>query len=471
MKQAIAFLLFIFTCFTSLPQSIQETRKLYSEGKYEEAKAGAEKLIKSSPSNASYNQWYGVCLFETGEYAASEKYLEFAASKKVINANLYLGKLYYMQYRFDESATAYEAYLTFLQEENDTEQESEIASLLAQSNRAARLLKHTEDIQIIDSIVVDKADFLNYYNISEESGSLVANEKEKQFIHTNQLQNKRYYAKSDTNDVSVLYTQNYLIDKWGDETQLPDVINSTQGNSYPFVMTDGITIYYASKGHESIGGYDLFISRYNTNTDSYLSPEQLGMPFNSTYNDYMLVIDEINDIGYFSTDRFQPEEKVIIYTFIPNEVKKRIENEDENTLRDRAMITSIRDSWRDGIDYAGLIQELNNNVNDVSLKEKKDFSFVINDNIIYHALTDFDSDAAKSVFIELQQLGKDIDKLENDLEKRRLEFSEVSSNTDSTLKKIILDYEQSQIEMKEKYKQLSIQVRNTEIRHLRQLQQ
>jgi len=49
----------------------------------------------------------------------------------------------------------------------------------------------------------------------------------------------------------------------------------------PFVMSDGLTLYFASTDHQSFGGYDLYVTRYNLATDSYLVPNQLNMPFNS----------------------------------------------------------------------------------------------------------------------------------------------------------------------------------------------
>ena len=73
---------------------------------------------------------------------------------------------------------------------------------------------------------------------------------------------------------------------------------------------------------KDLGGYDIFVTRYNTNTDTYLVPENVGMPFNSPYNDYMYVIDEYNNLGWFASDRFQPEGKVCIYVFIPNNSKQ-----------------------------------------------------------------------------------------------------------------------------------------------------
>ena len=87
------------------------------------------------------------------------------------------------------------------------------------------------------------------------------------------------------------------MDEWGDEKQLPMNINSNDDDNYPFVLSDGATIYYSSKGNGSIGGYDLFVTRYNINSDTYLAPEQLGMPFNSPYNDYMMVFDEVKGLG------------------------------------------------------------------------------------------------------------------------------------------------------------------------------
>ncbi|MFR3186749.1 MAG: hypothetical protein ACLTOV_01045 [Phocaeicola sp.] len=43
----------------------------------------------------------------------------------------------------------------------------------------------------------------------------------------------------------------------------------------------------------------------------------MGMPFNSPYNDYMYALDDFNNLGWFATDRFQPEGKVCIYVFAP----------------------------------------------------------------------------------------------------------------------------------------------------------
>ena len=112
-------------------------------------------------------------------------------------------------------------------------------------------------------------------------------------------------------------------------------------------MSDGITLYFAQQGPNSIGGYDIFVTRYDSDTGTYLKAENLGMPFSSTANDYLYAIDEANKLGYFVTDRRQPAGKVCIYVFIPNETRKVYPSEtySDDQLRSLAAIERIADSW------------------------------------------------------------------------------------------------------------------------------
>jgi hypothetical protein len=232
-------------------------------------------------------------------------------------------------------------------------------------------------------------------------------------------------------------------------------------------MPDGLTIYYASTGNESIGGYDIFVSRYNLSNDTYLTPNQLGMPFNSIYNDYMLVIDEENEIGYFATDRFQPEDKVVVYTFIPNEEVTPIESEDEQMLINRAKITSIKDTWIQGENYHAYMGKIKSNIEKEKQKIKKDFVFPINDNIVYYSLNDFDSDAAKKSFLQAKALLEKITALENQLDAQRQEYAHGNANKKQTMKSSILANEKQLEDLQIACKKAMIETRNLEIKYLR----
>jgi hypothetical protein len=460
-------LLFIFCCQSIVALTLPEIQKLYSAGKYAEVKTAVGTLVKNSPKNASYNQWYGVCLFETGEYEQSEKYFKYASTKSIQESFRYLGKLYYKQYKFSESAEAYKQYIAILMKKNDAADAGALKPLLEQSEKAARMLLYTEDIQVIDSVIVDKDKFLNYYLLSEESGNIVFRDGDKTSVYTNQLQNKRYYSKCYANSIYKLYTQTKLMDVWTEETELPTEINSSDTN-YPFVLTDGVTIYFASKGHGAIGGYDLFVSRYNTSKEIFLEPEQLGMPFNSIYDDYMLAIDDVSGIGFFATNRFQPEGKIIIYTYLPNQEKKSLKTGNPLDLKERAKLSSIQATWREGQDYRSIVEDAHTKQHGQKSQPAKDFMLIIDDAIIYESLADFKSDAAKSLYMESQHLADELSKTQKQLDQYRIDYARSSGDKRKALSTVILAAEKSVDDMNSKYDKLIVSVRNTEIKFLKQ---
>ncbi len=470
MKYILGILSFVFVFSTNLSsQTLDEAKKLYLDGKYAEALPAFEKAIKSSPKNPSYNQWYGNSLFETGKLEESEPYLKFAASKNIQEAFNSLGKLYFQTYRFDESVEAYEEMLALLKKKKDVSQNDEIQSKMDVAKRAARMLSRCEDIQIIDSLIVDKNNFLSAYPLSEEAGSLkiindMGADMGGSIVYENQLKDRRYYGKQAENKQLRLFSQSELQGKWSDEKMIELPADTSANDNYPYVLADGVTVYFASTGRESIGGYDLYTTRYNINSDNYLAPEQMGMPFNSIYNDYMLVVDEFNGVGYFATDRFQEPGKIVVYTYIPNEEIRTIETEDQDTLSSRSRIVSIKDSWKPGMNYQTMLRQIKDASSRVTITKKKDFVFIVNDNIIYNTLTDFESDSAKQLFIQSQGVGQQIASLETKLDSQRLEYSKGDKSVSASIKE-----NESKLEkMYTDYRSQVLKARNTEIQYLRQ---
>ena len=385
------------------------------------------------------------------------------AGKKYIEA----ATMYYQLYQFNKAVDSYNLQIDeFMKgKKPQTESANALKPLLAQAEKAARMLSRCENIQIIDSIIVNKNDFLSTYVIGEETGTL--EQTYNTVIYENQLKDHRYFAKKDENGFYRLKSQLKFQDVWTEEKMLNLPSDTKTDDNFPFVMPDGLTIYYASNGNGSIGGYDLFISRYNLNNDTYFAPNQMGMPFNSIYNDYMLVIDEVNEIGYFASDRFQPDNKVVVYTFIPNDRITPIESNDEQELRNRAKITSIRDSWLPNVNYLSKLDKIKTDIEKERNKVTKDFTFVINDNIVYYTLADFESDAAKNLFLQSKNMEESISNLEEQLENQRKEFAQAGNAKKQTLKSSIITNEQNLETMYQAYKKLLVETRNSEIKYLR----
>lgn len=79
---------------------------------------------------------------------------------------------------------------------------------------------------------------------------------------------------------------------------------STQGQvAYPYLLTDGSTLYFAYKGMETLGGWDVYVSRYDRNKKELLVPQQLSLPFNSCADDKLYALDEESGLIYLLSDR------------------------------------------------------------------------------------------------------------------------------------------------------------------------
>ena len=464
------FLYFLTISFLGYAQSLAQVKALYDEGKFEIAKPGMEKFVKQAPNNSNYNRWYGVCCYETKDYVNAEKYLLVANKRNVMESYRFLAMLYTDQYRFNEAISMWEKFIELQRKQKNDPSESEKRLELARNLN--RMQEKTEDVQIIDSLVVPLNDFLTAYSLSEESGSLQpfndffnSLNPVSSIVYTNQKGSAIYFARPSDNGVFTLYTQSKLLGDWGDEKSL--FASQQNDNNYPFVMQDGATMYFASKGFESIGGYDIFITRYNTNTNSYLVPEQMGMPFNSPANDYMMVIDEVKGLGWFVSDRFQPYDQVCVYLFIPDPSRKRIEDVTDNeTLRRRAALVSIRDTWVEGKDYTSLIQLAHSQQTQGDSKNEADFKFFINDKITYYSLIEIKSTEAKGFYEEVLTLNVQIENLQTRLSDIRNSYTNASASTREQLRPTILQAENQLYSLKEKTVTQEKKARNAEIRQL-----
>lgn len=207
-----------------------------------------------------------------------------------------------------------------------------------------QMLEAVQQIIFIDSMVVDKDDFMKYIPLSDECGTVSG--KNGMGLYVNEFGDYRIGAKmSPADSLEHLMTSEKIGMEWTEEQPVQGLGEAPA--NFPYLMPDGITLYYAQKGEKSLGGYDIFVTRYDAESGSFLKAENLGMPFASESNDYFYAIDEKYQLGYFVSDRKQPEDKVCIYIFVPNETRKiyTSENYMESQLQSLGCIENIADTW------------------------------------------------------------------------------------------------------------------------------
>lgn len=463
----------VLMAIPSSAQSQEQAKRLFNAGKYAEAKPAFQKLVKRYPKNGSYNYWYGACLYETGEADKSLPYLELAAKRDVREANRYLAMYYSDTYRFEESEEKWETYFELMEKAKRPTEPYQAAYDHASLGR--QMMHSVKDIVIIDSTIVNKEQFLKAYHMSKEAGTLTTfnqffgqQSQPDGIVFQTETKNKIFYS-SATNGKMRLYSADMLTDKWEKGKPLKGLDEGTN-NDYPYIMSDGVTLYFAADGEESLGGYDIFITRYNSENAQFLRPENIGMPFNSPANDYMLVIDEFNDLGWFASDRNQPEGKVCIYTFIPDEEGTTLDKEllSDEQLRSRAQLCSIKDTWRNQTEMQRAKQRIASvKYSETEVKEtKKDFELVIDDFSTYYTLKDFRSPKARELATRWIQETKNLASLNSQLEQRRTAYSHADANRRNSMKAGILDMEKRISQLERSVAALELETRNTENRHL-----
>lgn len=464
---------FTILLFMFLGISAQNAKELaqakldYKNRAFEKALPVFETELNAKPADPSLNLWYGVCLVETGgDLKKAEECLLIASKRNLPESYLYLGNLYVKEYRITDAEELFARYA----KARPREKETTLAPYNQALEKMQKAISRTEDIQIIDSLIVDKKTLLSAIKLSPEVGSLSqyqdvfeAKGNIESVVYMNEKGSRIYFGEPAKGKYS-LFSMDKLLSGYGNKKALSGDNFGLDGDAnYPFVLTDGSTIYFSAKDENGLGGYDIYVTRYNFNNDSFLTPELLNMPFNSPANDYLYVFDEEKGIGWFATDRFQSEGKICVYTFIPNEEVKLLENDDERYIEKRARITSIKDSWQPGKDYRTIREKARKEVMKAETKVA-DFTFIIDDERVYHYNTDFRSQRALNLFLDLQSKRKSLEILNDNLETKRVDYNKASASQKKGLADIIIDLETSKEQLEKTLSDLEVNVRNEEIK-------
>ena len=341
--------------------------------------------------------------------------------------------------------------------------------------RITNMREMTQQILIIDSIVADKDQVLAQIHLSEDAGQLMTSKtftgkavSGQAFV--NEMGNKAYLSLPDDSLKLQLYTSDLLGGEWSQPEALQGLNDGLIETAYPYMLADGQTLYFAGQGEESIGGYDIFFTRYDAHSGRFLKPENLGMPFNSEANDYLYVIDEYRQLGYFVTDRRQPEGKVCIYIFVPAESRQTYDAGvySEQQIRDFAAITRIADTWTDKKAREAAMARLKA-VNSAQKRVKTvapdaQQCLVITDALTYSTASDFKSKEAASLYQQLVQVRQKLSQLESQTEQLRTLYHQAGRAERKSLQTEIMEAEGELKALYATEKRLEKQTRQAEIK-------
>ncbi len=131
---------------------------------------------------------------------------------------------------------------------------------------------------------------------NESSGCLSFNQKELFFIRGKEPGNPESNAD--------IYVSKLELGKWSTPQKLGSIINTEMDEDGVFIHPDGKTLYFSSKGHNGMGGFDVYKSVRDKN-GVWSKPVNLGYPINTTGDDLYFVMSADKKSAYYSS--YRPE--------------------------------------------------------------------------------------------------------------------------------------------------------------------
>ena len=340
----LATFLFIFMflgCFSLYAQKInsedalkEKAEDLFLDQNYLSAAPMYSQLLSIYPKDPLYNFRYGVCiLFTEKNKSQAAEFLEAANGKNRVGPEVFffLGRAYQMNYRFDEAVSMFERF----QKEASRRMRDKLNApkYITQTQTAKQLYLVSGNSQLKDSLKVPLSSLYAAYDFSALEGRILATpDKYRTPIDIKKNANTYlYYSKKNELILYASYGSNgkegtdiYMVFKssdgeWGKPVLLDRTVNTTENEAYPFITPDGKSLYFCSKGHNAIGGFDVFKS-LKVGKTQWSEPENMGMPVNSPMDDIFFVTDNENENAFFASDR---ENNPGLYNIFKIKMKKK----------------------------------------------------------------------------------------------------------------------------------------------------
>ena len=436
MRKLSLFILFFCLSSVLVAQKNNSADKLFQDGNYSQAMEKYAILLKSNPSHPQTIFRYARCAQELGDITTAMEYYN-KLPESYSSKFYYMAEIYMQKWHADAAIEAYNKYLSM--QDKETGKEEHIAKQVALAEKLQRYLRRVERIHVLDSIMIPMDSIQANLKFSVEAG-LLQYDSVMGLCYTNQRGDYRIWSQM-VDSVPMLCSSHQLLDTWTEMEVLPENVNFANEQYSPYLLGDGVTLYFSANAPEGIGGLDIYVSRYNVATEMYTDPDNIGFPYNSTANEYWLIMDESQQKGYLATDRFAPEGFIHVYTFVIPQQKHYWRGLGADELANYAQLKV----W-DVLPSDDTEEVIDTTMNEIvdwlpSDSISVDFRFVLNDSVVYTRTTDFRSDEAYVKFVEWEEYQL---KWRNDsikLDGLRKQYMEADELTRQNLMPMIMELE------------------------------
>ncbi len=298
----------------------------FYKGEYKAATPIFSQLVGSYSKDPNYNFKYGACLLYSGtDKERPIKYLQFAVSKPEVDplAYYYYAVGLHLNYEFVKAIKYYKKFQT--KGKDSDVKKFEVGNSIVQCENGTTLLKTITDLIVLDKKDIKEDDFYKVYDLTDFGGQILVkiDEFQSDYEKKNKIKDIFYFPK---NAEKIFFTQQnssegskdiyYKIRNpngtWSESISMGRPVNTKFDEDYPFMHPDGTSLYFASKGHNSLGGYDIFVTRLDAE-GNWTEPKNLDFAINTPADDYLFITDMKGETAYFTSNRETPIGEVSVY--------------------------------------------------------------------------------------------------------------------------------------------------------------
>ena len=147
-----------------------------------------------------------------------------------------------------------------------------------------------------------------------------------------------YFSAQDNDGIRNIYSTSLQDSVWTQSALLNEDLTSASDEVYPVLSQDGKKLYFASQGLFGVGGFDLYVSEWDEEAGDWGAPTNMGFPYSSPANDYLLVGSEDGKHMIFASDRGCSKDSLVVYVIERESVPVRSAVTDPAELRKLAML-------------------------------------------------------------------------------------------------------------------------------------
>ena len=315
-----------------------EANVFFEEGNYVQAYAMYSQLVSLYGSNPLYAFRFGAA----GIYATTDRdncifFMKDGVRRGYTEpeTHYYLARAYHLSYNFKEALVEYEKFQTSAEKKQLAKSDCKAQKLSAESG--LNLMNSIKDVQVLEKTEAEKSSFYRYMNIDPSIGKIIAtpNEllskldlksKEEHVLFLPNNGKKIFFSSKGKDDTTGkdIYMTSRLNGAFTLPVKLKSTVNTEFDEDFAFMHPNGSTLYFASKGHGSMGGYDIFRCEWDTSMNDFGPAINMDFAINTPDDDLFFITDSLNTTAYFASSRLTSPDKLFVYRVFVNGIPMNI---------------------------------------------------------------------------------------------------------------------------------------------------